>query len=262
MDMRPPPGVSGAELRGPGDPSAAAVADPAWPPYSYAFQPIVDAVARRVVSYEALVRGARAEPAGLVLRSVAAQWRFAFDQASRETALALSAQLGYGGRLNLNFLPQAPDDAARALARTADQAARHGIALDRLVIEVTEEEAIEDPAGLAGRLNEYRGRGMAVAIDDFGAGYSGLNLLAEFQPDAIKVDMKLVRGIEGHGPRQAIVRAIAQACTDLGIDVIAEGVESQAEFEWFAELGVRFFQDYLFARPAFEQFAPVQFPPR
>jgi len=109
-------------------------------------------------------------------------------------------------------------------------------------------------------MNEYRGLGVKVAIDDFGAGYSGLNLLANFQPDQIKLDMFLVRGIEGHGPRQAIVRATCQACRDLGIDVIAEGVETVEEYAWLMHAGVRLFQGYLLAKPGFESFPPVHYP--
>ena len=87
------------------------------------------------------------------------------------------------------------------------------------MLEVTEGEIIADMTHFASLINEYRGLGLKVAIDDFGAGYSGLNLLVNFQPDQIKLDMFLVRGIEAHGPRQAIVRAIDQACRDLGVDV-------------------------------------------
>ncbi len=64
--------------------------------------------------------------------------------------------------------------------------------------------------------------------------------------------MKLVRGIDAHGPRQAIVRAVIQACDDLGIEVIAEGVETELEYRWFSRLGVRLYQGYFFGRPAFE----------
>ncbi len=74
---------------------------------------------------------------------------------------------------------------------------------------MTEGEVIDDHGHFAPIVNEYRGMGLQVAIDDFGAGYSGLNLLADFQPDFIKLDMNLVRGIGSRGPRQAIVRAIA-----------------------------------------------------
>ena len=89
---------------------------------------------------------------------------------------------------------------------------------------------------------------------------SGLNMLADFQPDQIKIDMNLVRGTERHGPRQSIVRAVVQVCGDLGIDVIAEGVESLAEYTWFAEQGVCLFQGYLFAKPGFESLPQAQFP--
>jgi EAL domain-containing protein (putative c-di-GMP-specific phosphodiesterase class I) len=102
--------------------------------------------------------------------------------------------------------------------------------------------------------------GLKVAIDDFGAGYSGLNLLAEFQPDQVKLDMKLIRSIESHGPRQAIVQAVNQICVDLGIDVIAEGVETQAEYEWLRSRRIFLFQGFLFARPALESLPTVHFP--
>ncbi len=71
---------------------------------------------------------------------------------------------------------------------------------------------------------------------------------------------KLVRGIDGHGPRQAIVRAVIQVCDDLGIEVIAEGVETREEFAWFQIAGVRLFQGYLFGRPAFETLAEPLWP--
>ena len=93
---------------------------------------------------------------------------------------------------------------------------------------------------------------MRVAIDDFGAGHSGLNLLAEFQPDLLKLDMNLVRDIHTHGPRQAIVRGILQTCGDLAIDVIAEGVETEPEFAWFEAHDVELFQGYFFAKSGFE----------
>jgi len=73
----------------------------------------------------------------------------------------------------------------------------------------------------------------------------------------IKLDMNLVRGIGHRGPRQSIARAIAMVCNDLGIDVIAEGIETQDEFTWFRDEGVRLFQGYYFAKPAFEALPPV-----
>jgi EAL domain-containing protein (putative c-di-GMP-specific phosphodiesterase class I) len=83
-------------------------------------------------------------------------------------------------------------------------------------------------------------------------------MLADFQPDLLKLDMTLVRGIEGRGPRQAIVRTIMQACVDLGIDVIGEGVETLEEYRWFENAGVTLFQGYLFGRFQFEGLPALQ----
>ena len=87
-----------------------------------------------------------------------------------------------------------------------------------------------------------------------------MNLLSEFQPDIVKLDMALVIGIQSHGPRQAIVRAIAQVCVDLGIDFVIEGVETVDEFSWFNDLGANLYQGYLFAKPMFEAMPPFQIP--
>ncbi len=251
MDMRLPPGVAGEE--GPRVPAL-------MPAFSYAFQPIVDVGAREVFSYEALVRGTANEPAFRVLERVPAHARYQFDEDSRIAAIALAVRLGLRSHLNLNLLPRGLHESDTSVTSTLAAAARHALPIDRMILEVTEGEVIADYAQLGRQLNEFRSMGLKVAIDDFGAGYSGLNMLADFQPDQIKIDMNLVRGIERHGPRQSIVRAVVQVCADLGIDVIAEGVESLAEYTWFAEQGVRLFQGYLFAKPGFESLPAAQFP--
>ncbi|MDP9083982.1 MAG: EAL domain-containing protein [Pseudomonadota bacterium] len=232
------------------------------PAFSYAFQPIVDTVALKVISYEALIRGPGNVPAFRVLEQVPNDLKHQFDQDSRIQAIALAARIGLQCNLNLNFMPRSLELCADAIGSTCKAAADNFLPLERIVLEVIEGEVIHDHMHFAALLNEYRGMGVKLAIDDFGAGYSGLNLLAEFQPDHVKIDMNLVRGIEKHGPRQAIVRGIAQVCADLGIDVIAEGVETLQEFRWLEDNGIRFFQGYLFAKPAFEKFPPVFYPER
>jgi blue light- and temperature-responsive anti-repressor len=230
------------------------------PAFSYAFQPIVDTVAREVFSYEALIRGPANEAAFRVLELVPDDLKHQFDQDCRIQAITLAAQLGLKCNLNLNFLPRSLELCADAIGSTCKAAVDSFLPLERIILEVTEGEVINDHSHFAALLNEYRGMGIKLAIDDFGAGYSGLNLLAEFQPDHVKIDMHLVRGIEKHGPRQAIVRGIAQVCGDLGIDVIAEGVETLQEFRWFEDHGIRLFQGYLFAKPSFEELPPAIYP--
>jgi EAL domain-containing protein (putative c-di-GMP-specific phosphodiesterase class I) len=98
---------------------------------------------------------------------------------------------------------------------------------------------------------------MITAIDDFGAGHSGLNLLAEFQPDIIKLDMALTRTIHLDRVRRAIVKSMVNLCADLGISVIAEGIEEIDEALALRDLGVRLMQGYCFARPATERLPAI-----
>jgi EAL domain-containing protein (putative c-di-GMP-specific phosphodiesterase class I) len=98
---------------------------------------------------------------------------------------------------------------------------------------------------------------MLTAIDDFGAGHSGLNMLADFQPDVVKIDMALIRNIDQDRVRRSIAKAIVQLCNDLNMSVIAEGVETLPEALVMRGLGVRLFQGYLFAKPALEQLPQV-----
>lgn len=235
-------------------------ADASLPRYSYAFQPIVDAAAGEVFSYEALIRGPCGEPAGHVFAQVGAEDLHRLDRESRVAALGMAGRLGIACHLNLNMLPRSVHAAEAELRSLADSAERWCVPLERVIMEVTEGEAIDDRARFAEIMDEYRAVGMKVAIDDFGAGHSGLNLLADFQPDMIKLDMNLVRGIESRGPRQSIARAIATVCSDLGIDVVAEGVETFEEFAWLEHEGVRLFQGYLFAKPGFESLPPARYP--
>lgn len=227
---------------------------------SYAYQPIVDIASREPCAYEALLRGARNEPAGVVLGHLSEASIEAIDTLARPRAIALAAQLGLKTRLHLNFQPRSLASSSAVIDATLRVATHHGLRKEQLVLEVTETQVIDDQRRFAAAVNEFRAEGVLVAIDDFGAGYSGLNLLANFQPDLVKLDMELVRGIAHHGPRQAIVRAIHQVCNDLGIDVIAEGVESTDEYYWFEDLGVSLFQGYLFARPTFEALPAVTWP--
>jgi blue light- and temperature-responsive anti-repressor len=224
----------------------------ALPEFSFAYQPIVDTHTGGLFAYEALVRGREGQSAGSVFSQISAEQLHQFDRAARIQALQLAGRLGLTTRLSLNFLPHSLQSCPDALSATLAAADEAGVPLENLILEITEAEAVHDAAGFAERMNAYRAQGVCLAIDDFGAGFSGLNLLSEFQPDLVKLDMQLVRDIDRKGPRQAIVRAVIQVCDDLGIDVLAEGVESEAECRWFMRVGVHLFQGYYFARPAFE----------
>jgi EAL domain-containing protein (putative c-di-GMP-specific phosphodiesterase class I) len=233
------------------------VADPT---FSFAFQPIVDTVAREVVAWEALIRGVWDEPAWQVFNQISPLHMHQFDQTARAAAVALAARLGIDRPLHLNFMPRSLESYPKSVLATLEAAREADLPVHRLVLEVPESLVVEHASHFAGLLKEYRALGVSLAIDDFGAAYANLNLLADLEPDQIKLDMRLIRGIERAGPRQAIVRAIRLGCFELGIDVIAEGVETVAEYAWLAEQNIRLFQGYLFARPAFEAFPQAHFP--
>lgn len=143
---------------------------------------------------------------------------------------------------------------------TLEAARAHGFPTSRLIFEITENEELVDKEYLKSIIQEYRRQGFKTAIDDFGAGYAGLNLLAEFQPDIIKLDMALVRAVDTDPVRQAIIREILGVCEALSIEVIAEGVETEAELALLHGLGIDLFQGYLFARPGFECLPEVNWP--
>ena len=228
--------------------------------FSMAFQPIVDLRDNSIFAYEALVRGCDGSGAAAILGKVNEQNRYAFDQACRVKAVELASRLQISCFVSINFLPNAVYQAATCIRATLEAARRFGFPTERLIFEITENEELVDKEHLKSIIREYRLKGFKTAIDDFGAGYSGLNLLAEFQPDIIKLDMTLVRSIGTDPVRQAIVQGILGVCKALNIEVIAEGVETNAELQQLLALGINFYQGYLFAKPEYETLPAVNWP--
>ena len=223
-------------------------------PFSMALQPIVSARTLAPWAFEALVRGPQGQGASSVLDAVDAGNRYAFDQACRVRAIELATQLelsATGALLSINFLPNAVYEPAACIRLTLETARRTGFPLDAIIFEFTEAEQV-DVEHLGRIIASYRQMGFRTAIDDFGAGYSGLNLLARFHPDIVKLDMELIRGLDADPVKRALVRGVAQACREIGVVVLGEGVETVGESAALDELGVDLQQGYLFARPGFE----------
>lgn len=218
-----------------------------------AFQPIVDIETASTYAFEALVRPPGGGNAYDVLSRITDENRYAFDQACRVKAIMLAARLESEALLSINFLPNAVYQAAACLAKTFEAAERVRFPLHHLIFEVTENEPARDVGHLQDIFREYKRHGMITAIDDFGAGHSGLNMLADFQPDIIKIDMALTRAINSDPVRFEIVRAVIDLCARLHVSVVAEGVETVEEAVTLRGLGVRLFQGYLFARPELEK---------
>lgn len=190
-----------------------------------AFQPVVDAVERRIYASEALVRGPRGEGAGELLRNVSPAQLHLFDQTCRALAIGTAARLGLRERLSINFIPNAMYEASTCLTLTLAAATKVGFPFDRLTFELAEGERIDNPDHAFALLRGMRAHGFATAIDDFGAGLAGLSLLARFQPDLVKLDRGLVKGIATVPAQRTIVAGVLAICAGLGFPVVAEGID-------------------------------------
>ncbi len=212
-----------------------------------AYQPIVDWRARRIVAYEALVRtNDPAVPHPGILFGLAQELGML-----PEVGRAIRASVGRTLRerppevdlfVNLHpadFLDETlygPDDPLAPFA-------------SRIVLEVTERAALDETAGIAARATRLRALGYRIAIDDLGAGYSGLSYLVQLAPEVVKIDMSLIRHVDREPVKQKLVGSLATLCKDLGMRVVAEGVETVAERDAVSALGCDQLQGYLFAKP-------------
>ena len=220
--------------------------------FTMAFQPIVNTTDQSIFGYEALVRGVNNEGAEFILSQLNDRNRYRFDQSIRIKAINLAKSLNLQGMLSINFMPNAVYKPESCIRATLEAAAKVNFPTDRIIFEVTEVEKVIDNDHLKKIFIEYKKHGFKTAIDDFGSGYSGLNLLADWQPDIIKLDMCLTRNIDTDKVRRALVTGIVSICNALDIKVIAEGIETKEECLTLVNEGVNLFQGYLFARPGFE----------
>lgn len=214
-----------------------------------AFQPIVDWPRRSVFGYEALVRCSEpsiAHPGAL------------FDTAER---LGRMHDLGRAIRGRVaEAVQHAPPDAlifvnAHAAELSDPELTAPSSPLSRLaervVLEITERSALDRVPGVLSRIAELRNLNFRIAIDDLGAGYAGLSSFAQLDPEFVKLDMSLVRDVHRWPKKRSVVRAMTRLCrTDLGVQVISEGVEVVEERDVLDSDGCELFQGYLFARPS------------
>jgi EAL domain-containing protein (putative c-di-GMP-specific phosphodiesterase class I) len=220
--------------------------------FEYAFQPIVNIRTREIFAHEALIRGPQEESAYSVLSKVNDQNRYQFDQACRTKAVATAARLGMTSYLSINFLPNAVYQPEACIRSTLKAAREHNFPHEKIIFEVTENEEVMDRAHLLNIFRKYSDLGFKTAIDDFGAGFSGLRLLSEFQPSFLKLDMDIIRGIDHSPARQAIVKGLLLTSRLINTQVVAEGVETKEERDYLASIGLELMQGYFFCRPAFQ----------
>ncbi len=213
-----------------------------------AFQPIVSWRARCVFGYEALLRSG--EPA------LANPVEF-LDVAER---LGRLQELGRAIRLKIvEAVRRAPEEVKLFVNLHAsdlndeelfDSCSHLSGIGHRVVLEITERASLEQVKDVPSRVKKLRELGFRVAVDDLGAGYAGLTSFAQLEPEVAKLDMSLVRYVDEQPRKQSIIRAMVQLCNELGIFVVAEGVESAGERDKLVDLGCDLLQGYLFAKPA------------
>lgn len=225
--------------------------------FSFAFQPIVNASNREIVSFEALVRGPHGEPSATVFAQVP-QFEFPrFDEICRRKAIYLASRLKIPNLLSLNLSARGLYEVDLNITATFQASIESGIPVEKIIFEVLETDNLTDQRNLLQYLQLIQDFGFKTAIDDFGAGYSGLKLLVKYQPTYIKLDRHLIGNIHQDTVKQVVFSGICQICNQLSIEIVAEGVESAGEYRWLSNAGVSMFQGYYFARPAFEALPDV-----
>ncbi|MDQ1712082.1 MAG: hypothetical protein QOE45_1532 [Frankiaceae bacterium] len=208
----------------------------------HVLQPIVDVREGRAVGVEALARFATAPfaPDLWFAEAEAVGLRLPLEVAAARTALASLPDVA--GYVSINLSPD-------PIARGALDDLLAGVDRSRVVVEVTEHHVVDDYDTLLAALAPHRAAGLRLAIDDAGAGYASFRHILKLAPDFIKVDMSLVRDINLDPVRQALTASLLTFARTAGAQLIAEGVETQAELDLLARLGVTLVQGYLLGRP-------------
>lgn len=216
------------------------------------YQPIVDIRRNEVVAFEALLRaerdGSLISAGELFAAAEDAGWLTQLDRIGRERAIEGAGEWLGDRDLFVNFNPTSiyrPEVCLRTMERAVRRA---GLDRSHLVFEVVESHAVDDPTHLVGILDHYRAMGCRVALDDMGAGYSSLTLLARVRPDVVKIDKALVQAVPEHGAT-AVVRSLVTLSHDLGARVVAEGIETADQLARVADLGVDLVQGWYLGRP-------------
>jgi EAL domain-containing protein (putative c-di-GMP-specific phosphodiesterase class I)/CheY-like chemotaxis protein len=216
------------------------------------FQPIVDLTTGEAVGFEALSRFAVApiQPPDWWFKLAAGVGLLEdLELAAIHEAVAQIERLPRGAYLSLNL---SPDTASAA----EFEAALLGLERQRTVLEVTEHAEVPDYMALAEALTPFRQRGARLAVDDAGAGFASLRHILQLEPDIIKLDISITRNVDSDRSRHALASALASFGEEMGIELVAEGIETRTELEALRALGVRFGQGYFLGRPAAQPTAP------
>lgn len=218
------------------------------------FQPIVDLQLGGTLGFEALSRGpsgtAQHNPINLFTAAKDADLVFELDRHCRRRAMRTARNLPSGYRLFINVVPASmydPDFQGASLIKLLEGL---GLSPDRIVLEVSEQYAIENYTMFVEALQNFTQMGFSIAVDDIGAGYSGLEKIAHLNPAYLKFDLQLVRDIDKSHVKREMTRALRAFAEKMDSKIIAEGIEREGEQQALKDLGIDYGQGYFLDRPA------------
>lgn len=218
------------------------------------FQPIVSLKTNTIYAYEGLIRGPSNGPLHSpfnLFNAAAKQDRLAeLDLLCRKVTIERFAQLRLKPLLFINTIPEILLHKDYQHGHTLDYIKRAGIDSQQVVIELTEQYPIDDYALMANATKHYQEMGFSIAIDDLGAGYSGLRTWSEIKPDFVKIDRHFLHNIHEDKHKQQFVQSIIDLAKSVNCKVIAEGIELREEYLVSDSMDIDFAQGYYFARPA------------
>ena len=218
------------------------------------YQPIFDFHSDSILGWEALARG----PEGSSFRSPVMLFEtaeklgrlFSLEKLCREMAIQNVGELKEGQKLFLNIHPKTMADPAFTPGQTLALMEKAGLTPGNIVFEITERHSVQEFDLFYRTLDHYRSQGFQVAVDDAGAGYAGLSLIAELQPDYIKLDKSLITDIHKDPVKRALVETTVTFADKIGGRIIGEGIESKAQAVCLKDIGVHCGQGFFLARPA------------
>ena len=217
------------------------------------FQPICNISTYQIHGFEALSRGPEHSPLYSpvpLFKTAAYEGRLSeLESLCRRISIQQFKNSALPGKLFINISPKALLDPNHAKGLTLSLVQDLGLHPSQVVIELSEQYPADDIDLLKSCLNHYRSQGFLTAIDDLGAGYSGLRLWSELAPDYVKIDRHFIDSIDSSPVKQEFVRSIVDLCQNLSCKVIAEGIETEKELAVLKQLGIIYCQGYLLGRP-------------
>lgn len=217
------------------------------------FQPIIENGQRNIFGYEALIRGPLNSklhsPLDLFAEAKKQQRLVELECLCRELSILQFKNLNLPGKLFLNASPETLFQPSFRSGQTLKLLEKIGLAPSRVVIELTEHSPLDNYGQVRNALKHYKEMGFEIAMDDLGSGYSGLRMWYELRPDYVKIDRHFMCNIDNDKVKQQFVRSINNIAKELDCKVIAEGVETENEFQFIEQIGLSFCQGFYFSHP-------------